>query len=324
MKSARHLCLPALLITACTGTDPAAVPDPAPPEAPEAAIELNRPPAEVDILAAGAPEPNAMDHLTLEIAKAHGVGIGRCALRGAGRVIRKHGTIRDHVFKIGPKMMVELDDEIPWNPIYDEVVSADDWVTVLVQPGATQAFVEVGDRMVGFTFPPAVAGDTVVCTNVQTVAPRVVRGKVPGRESPMVALGCTEEGVRVAKDGTFVVEADTPCSLWVETRDGFRTDPVRIEPGDGKLDLGDLEVRPDGLQNVDRTWTDAGRASLQQIVDDSAVQTPKQLALLSTLMEKFKDDRSAAAMARRWHGHFKTWERGVVAIRDGLAGKVPL
>ena len=307
-----------VVLVACSVSDPASV------EPAEVDIQVNPSVTEQDLLKQGAPSENGADQAMMAIATAHGVGLARCPAQASGRFQRLHGTIRDHVLRVGPRLMVEVNDDVPWSPLYDEVVAYDNWVSLLVEPGDTTAYVRLHDRTLAYQFPAATTGQTVVCTEVTEVQPRVVTGKVNASKAAMFAVGCGEKGTRIAKDGTFVVDAAAPCPLWVETEDALRSNPITVAPGNEKLELGQLELVADTLQNADQTWTDAGRTALAQVIAQSASDSALQSKTFTEIEAALEGNAQATQRLTHWRRRFSEWDKQAALIQEGLDGNIPL
>ena len=269
--------------------------------------------------------PLPFGEVTAKLAKAYGVSAVQCPVGGAGRLQRIHGLPRDFAIKFGPKWLVEVADDIPWGPTYDSVTIEDGWVTVLARPGSTEGFVRSRTSTTRMAWPPAEAGKTVTCTSVQPVPERVVVGTVPPRQAQMFALGCTEEAAQVARDGTFVVDARPPCTLWLETNDAHRTSGVLVPAGGDKLQLDPLEYRPDPLQNADRSWTDKGKEALSNVVTRMEKSLNQETAALDAIESELGPDATAQkSMIRKWRADLQLWRETTQYLKEGLAGKGPL
>lgn len=291
---------------------------------PSPSVVHNTPPSEQELLAAGAPEPNGIDRAVAALATRLGMGAARCPAYGNGRTQRIHGSIRDMVLSRGPKLMVEVADDVPWNPIYDEIVVKENWTTFLVKPGDTKAYIKLGDRRLQFTFPEVQAGETVLCTGVETLETRVVKATVAPRKGPIAALGCTEQTSRVGGDGTLVIDATVPCSLWLEhPADGFRSAPVFVEPGASKVEL-ELTLEKDQLQEKFRVWTDDGKAALQTVVTNAQLEYAQSTELFTKLEADLEGDDLALQRLGRWRAMFDLYQNKVGRIQKGLDGKIKL
>ena len=307
------------VLAACTATPDAPtgeLPAANPPQ-----VEVNPTPTEQALLAQGMPKPSGPDTAMAALAEHLGMGLVRCPVQSIGLIRRVHGMPRDKVLDIGPKMMVEVEDDVPWHPIFDEIAVVDRWTSFLARPGETTAYARLRERTLSFTFPAASAGETVRCTSVEPVEPRVVTGRVEPSEAPMFAIGCTTESTKVAKDGTFVLDARVPCSLWVEVRDGRRSAPVQIVSGDGKLELGPVSLEADALQTPEGAWTEAGKAALRSVVREGTQGARDAVTHVAASVD---GNAAAGRLLTLWNGRLAQWEEKIEEIEAGLDGKIPL
>ncbi len=285
-------------------------------EAPTVERDLER--TEAEILAAGPPAASGFVRALQALAPELGAAVVRCPARAQGRVLRVHGLPRDDVLRLGPRHMLEVDDDIPWHPLFDEVVVESEWAALLVEPEATDAWLELPDRRLHYRFPPGEAGTTRACTAVEGVPLRVVRGRVEPRAG-MVAHGCTFPGTPVARDGTFVVEAAVPCTLWLESSDGWRTDAVGVAAGAAPVTVEALPWARDELLKEDRTWSTKGLTALEEIVRQASRDLPQLRATLQQVERALVDDAAGRSHLRRWRGRLVTWETEIGQIRRDLA-----
>ncbi|MBX2797229.1 MAG: hypothetical protein KTR31_06175 [Myxococcales bacterium] len=269
--------------------------------------------------------PLPVEEVTSKVAAAYNVGVVQCPVPGEGRIERIHGTSRDFAIALGPKWLVEVKDDIPWMPTFDIVTVENGWVAILAEPGSTEGFVRSRTWTLRLEWPAAETGKTVTCSKVEPVPERVVVGQVTPRDASMYVLGCTDDAVEVARDGTFVVDAKVPCSLWLETDDAHRTQPIAIPPGTDKLKLEPMEYAADPLQNPDRSWTDAGKAALGEVVRTMEARMNKEREMMANIESELPADAKAQhAQLRNWNAMQYQWTRSTQFLKEGLAGRGPL
>ncbi|HHO51474.1 MAG TPA: hypothetical protein ENK18_11510 [Deltaproteobacteria bacterium] len=290
-----------ILLLACTGTQE---------QIPPADPEPEGPPTEADLIKKGPPEPGRFGRATIQLAEALDVGVARCPLLSVGRVTRIYGTPRDDLGAFGLEYLVEVgDDPIPWLVNYDAFPVEESWVTFLVTPGMTESYIQLFDRIVKLSFPAAERKQTTLCTSVEEVPKRVVRGSIEPRESEAFVVGCTEKPSPIAKDGTYVIDAEVPCTLWIETRDAYRSGKTQIAPGTEKLTLDPLPLELDTLQSADRSWTEEGLKEIRK----SVLQFEDTLRLQSEVLDKAKQslegDPDAQDAIKTWQNLVENWKK---------------
>lgn len=308
-----------LLLAACSGTPQGEV-------GTTASVEAAGP-DEAPLLKAGPPPIGPSGRALSKLADALGLGLARCPVDGMGRVGQIFGTPRDHLRTVGPTWTLEVrpEDTKPWNPTYDTVPVEDRWVTLLAEPGSKGSYLRVGDRILALTWPAAAKGQAVSCTAVEEVEPRVVAGKVePRPDATMWTVGCTEDPQAVASDGSYVIDAVVPCTLWLESSDAHRTQKVAIEGGAGKKQINEFTWSADDIQTGDRLWTDAGKARLKEIALQLADEITYQLETLERIEGELSGDDPAQKVVQRWRNEMVNWQRMTQRVHAGIEGKVPL
>lgn len=294
------------------GTEPAVGPaaEPAVADVPAApAPELR----ETAILKAGPPaEMGPQGKLFVALAEKLGVGIARCPLAGNGKARMIHGMERDYLLEFGALYLTEWtpDQEPPWDFLFDEAIAEQDWATLLVAPGATEAWVTTASTVFAYTFPAAAPGTVVTCTDVAAVPPRVVRvrtiGQVP-KDAYATPCGLGKP-VPVAADGTVVVDVRAPCTLWFEGP-GYRSQKVRVDAGDAPLEV-ELQFTEDTVLNFDLTWTDAGRKMLgERLADERGARFAAVDETIEALKPAFASDPNATRTLTRWGAVHAQWGR---------------
>lgn len=312
-------------VVACTEKESQVPTSPAAEVAPTAPLAGNA--ADVALLAQPPPAPGPAARALAAVAEHFNVGLVRCPLADGGRVRQLFGNERDQLWSNGPTWALEIDPagEPSWDVLFDAVVSDAGWVTALVMPGWTNTFVATRDRVVQYTFPPAVAGQTVVCTQVEDVPFRIVRGRVEGEVAPLTAVfPCLEQPAQVARDGSFAVQLPVPCRMWVEGG-GARSEKTRIEPGDEPVELT-LHLSPDPLQTADRQWTKAGIAAAEPLLVAIDQRYLALEAWFPTLEAAFPGDAKVASVIHRWRFDHARWGRDIQrrqAELDVAAGRKP-
>lgn len=288
------------LIVGCADPVPPPLPPPPPPAAPP---EVDH---EAELLAKGPPAPGPFTRAFAAVAAAEQVALVRCPVHGGGKVRLHWGTPRDELRVKGPLLTMEIDPagEPPWDPVFDLTVSEDGWVPLLAPLGSTGGMVRAGPRTLKMTWPAATAGAPVICTAVEEVPVRVLKGRVTGSDARMGVFGCSDEPVEVGKDGTFVVDARVPCSAVINGV-GVVGDRVRVEPGAEPL-VVELTVRPDTLQREDRTWTAEGREAANAALARVEADLKASDALLDRLAQELASDPDAAKKVERWK--YEQWE----------------
>jgi hypothetical protein len=301
---------------------------PAPKEpAPGQAQPPGGPEPEAAILAKGPPpEVGPANKVVEKVAAYYNVGLARCPMAGGGRARQLYGTERDHLFDLGPLWEMEWDPATapPWDPLFDEVSGEQDWLSLLAVPGTTKAWIGTRTFEIAYTFPPAVAGQTVVCTEAHRVKPREVKGSVKG-DGPLptatLVVGCSDQATKVAPDGTFVATVTPPCTLWAEAPT-FRSQKVRVEEGADPLEL-QLALAPDTLQNADRSWSDEGKAEAEEVLQRQSDRYSATAALLQQLAPDFAGDPVSKMKVDRWTFDYQNWGRTVQASAQALNQPAP-
>lgn len=302
-----------LLLLACGASSPEseqAVEQPTPPSI----DEISDPVAELRERLQDPPEDvGAMGQAFAALATTLGVGTVRCPSAGAGRVRRIYGTPRDRLDLGISYRIAQPEDPVPWSPSFDEVAIEDGWVTMLAQPGSTEGFVRATHGVQRVTWPPAEAGKTVMCTSIELVAKRAVVGRIEPAAAGIVDGSCLSDLVKLGKDGTFVVEADPPCTLWLLTEDGRRSAALPVPPGDGKLDLGLVDLPSDPYQDSDGHWTEEGRKRIHELIEVAEADIAAREALIVSL-----DDDAPTSLVRFWRRTLHSSKRDVENLRRML------
>lgn len=290
-----------ILLLACTGTQE---------QIPEADPEPEGPPTEADLIKKGPPDPGRFGRAMIKLAESLDVGVARCPLLSVGRVTRLHGTPRDDLSAFGLEYLVEVgEDPVPWLTNYDTFPVEESWITFLVTPGMTESYVQLHDRMVKLSFPAAERKQTTLCSSVETVPQRVVRGSIEPREAATFVVGCTDKPIAVAKDGTYVLDAEVPCTLWLESKDAHRSSKVQIAPGTEKLALDPMSLEADDLQNPNRTWTEKGLKQIRKAVLSFEDDLTLQAEILDKTTQALEGDEDAQAAVESWRNLVENWKR---------------
>ncbi len=296
-----------ILLLGCTGQPQ----HPTEPE-PEA------PPTESDLIAKGPPDLARFGRAMVKLSETLGVGVVRCPLLNMGRVTRVHGTPRDDLYEYGLEYLVEIgDDSIPWIVNFDSFPIEDNWVTFLATPDMTESFIRLPGRTVRFGFESPEKGGVPTCSPAETVQPRVVRGSIEPKDGTFV-VGCTEESIKIAKDGTFVLDALPPCTLWVESEDAYRSEKVVVTPGEESVTLDPLALTLDDLQAADRKWTDKGQDVLRKRTLKFEDHLTHQLEALEETKQALQGDQDAQDVVTRMSTLVGAWRKMVKKIHAGL------
>lgn len=304
------------LILGCTA-EPTVPPPPPPPPQKPAPVEVDH---EAELLAKGPPAPGPFTRAYAALAKAESLPLVRCPVWGGGKVRVHWGTPRDEVRAKGPLLTMEVDPatDPPWDAVFDLTVSEEGWVPMLAVPGSTGGTVRAGPRTLRMSWPAATPGEPVICTAVEEVPVRVVKGRVTGSDARMGVFGCTDKPVEIGKDGTFVIDARVPCS-GVINGVGVRSERFRVDPGEGPVELA-LTVAKDTLQNEDRTWTPAGLKLAVAALDRVDAQLTRTDTLLERLAQELASDADAAKKIERWKYEQWEWRTLLVHARQDTAG----
>ena len=316
----------AAVLIGCSGGEPTTPPDPSPsPDAPKTADPA---PAHDATLAEAklleeAPPPTVSTKVLEKVAAHYGVGLVRCPLAAMGTAYQIYGTERDMLRIMGPTWEMEWDpaDAAPWDPVFDGVTIEDNWVAMLSVPGTTRAWAATRTKVYTYEFPPVVAGEISTCTSVSTSTDRAVRGKVKiegAKKAPpqTYVAPCLVESARVADDQTFVAEVPTPCTIWVEGGP-YRSEKVRIDPGEGHVDV-ELTMKRDPLLEDNRLWSAAGFDRVEEILGRVETRLGKTEALLDSINLAFPDDKDVQALLRRWRYEQSVYTRKISNTRLGL------
>ncbi|MEZ4239934.1 MAG: hypothetical protein R3F59_28045 [Myxococcota bacterium] len=321
-----------LLLTACNGPSETATEAPEPqaqaPAAETPEVPSSGQAAEILAQASGLPADAANARLLKEVAAHYGVGLVKCPLPGNGRVREIYGTGRDQLLVFGPTWEMEWDASAapPWDPVFDEVLAEDNWVTMLAVPGQTRGWIATRTDTYAYEFPPVKAGETTLCTGVHVVKPRVVRGTIDGETAPEnVIVPCAMDLPQVASDNTFVVELPVPCEMWVEGGPS-RSQKVRVDEGEEPVDL-ELTMKRDPLLQENRFWSEAGRDKVAETLDQVEARQQATSVFLDELAEKFADDAMVMSNVKRHRYEMQTRTHKIEQTRVGLEeqrrGKVP-
>lgn len=243
------------------------------------------------------------------------VGTVRCPSVGAGRVRRVYGTPRDRLDLGISYRIAQPEDPIPWSPYFDEVAVEDGWVTMLAQPGTTEGYVRAAMGVQKMVWPPAKAGESVTCTSVELLPKRAVAGSINPVEVGVVDGSCLGDPVLLGKDGTFVVEANPPCTLWILTKEGHRSAPISVPLGEEKLDIGVVELPQDPYQNADGSWTPEGRTRLTELIAIAEADIEAREKLIAGV-----EGSVAESALRFWKGTIYSSKRDIETIRRMLLG----
>jgi hypothetical protein len=319
------------MLAACSGQSNTAEPEPE--EQPAAAAVEPAPSSgpEAELLAKGeAPPPLAANAKLLEmVAEHYGVGLVRCPLVGSGRVRQIYGTNRDQLTIFGPTWEMEWDpaEAPPWDPAFDEVVSEDDWVTLLAVPGQTRAWIATRTDTYAYEFPPAVAGETTLCTGVHPTKSRVVRGTVKGEMAEEnLIVPCVRDLPAVASDNTFVMEVPTPCTLWVEGGPN-RSEKLRVDEGEGPIDH-EFTMARDPLLKENRFWSKEGNAKVEATLAAVEARHKQTTALLDKIAAAFPEDNLVQSNVKRHRYELSTRDHKINQTRIGMEeirqGKIPV
>lgn len=258
-----------------------------------------------ELLAQPPPPLGGAGRLVEALAKRFGVGIYRCPIEGGGRMQQIYGTERDRYVQMGPLWDLEIDDatEPPWDHIFDEATAEDHWFTGLAIPGATKSYLRGrSDRSIAFEHPPAVAGETVICTAKHDLGPRTVKGTVKGEKpfvNALVAL-CADldaEPTYIKKDGTFEATMPTPCVIWAE-QPGYRSEKILVEPGNEVLEVS-LTMQRDPLQLEEGGWTEDGKKLANETLAKLKERGVATTAYIEQLKSDFANDTEASRVLAR-------------------------
>lgn len=294
------------------GGSGAEIADPAPAPAPPTPAAAG-PSAEAEILAKGPPaELGPVATVFGKVAEIYGVGLVRCPLAGGGRAREAYGTERDLLLVMGPTWGIEVDPAKgpPWDPLFDEVTSENDWVTMLAVPGATKGWVASKVKTLEYEFPPAVAGQTVTCTAVRAAGPRVVRGKVNGTIPPNTRIvPCNgDQAPTVGADGAFLAQVQTPCTLWAASPVS-RSEAVRVDDAPEPLEVA-LTLQPDPLVEPGTgAWTEEGKKQLRAVLEREKADAAEAGSVLDQLWANFEQTPISADKVKRWKFDQATWAR---------------
>lgn len=304
------------------------------PQAPEvepapapAAITVDQGADPAELLAKGPPELGPIGRVVEKIAAHYGAGVVRCPLPGNGRVRQNFGNERDQLTTVGPLWTSEIDPatDPPWDPVFDQAASENDWLTLPVVAGSTKAWAGSRARMLQFDFPPAVAGQTTVCTGVSEVPEREVRGRVAGTIPPQSSVvPCLFDPVFVAEDGTFATKVPVPCRLWVDGN-AVRSEKILVEPGAEPAVLSFTMAR-DPLRNEDGSWTEAAVQQMVEVLDKADARYLETTAYLETLRAEVAEDKVAASTVHSYQYELNIWGRSIQKARQSVdmkLGKTP-
>ena len=322
-----------LVLAACSGGSATTPPEPAPPPEvpaePTPSLPSEGPEAELLAKTTALPEAGPNAKLLGKVAEHYGVGLVRCPLVGSGRVRQIYGTGRDQLTVFGPTWEMEWDaaQAPPWDPAFDEVLSEQDWVTFLAVPGQTRGWITTRLNTYAYEFPPAVAGETVLCTGVHTTEPRVLRGKVSGElAEENLIVPCNRGLPAVASDNTFVVEVPTPCTVWIEGGPS-RSEKLRVDEGAEPLDHDFTMVR-DGLLLENRFWSPQGVKKVEETLLRVEERQRLTNALLDDIAAAFPDDTGVHSNLKRHRYELSTRQHKIDLTRIGMEeqrqGKVPM
>lgn len=304
--------LVALTITACgSGSKPTSEPTVVPPELPEAPTD---PLATAHARLADPPQqPGPVGQAFVELARALEVGAVRCPSAGAGRVRRIYGSPRDRLDLGIAYRLQQPSDPVPWSPYFDDVGVEDGWVVFLAEPGSTSGYLRASPVVQHMTWPPAKPGETVVCTSLEAVPGRQVTGRAEPAEKGTVQGSCSMEPVALEDDGTFTVDASTPCALWILTS-GHRSSTITV--GDDEtttLELGTIQLEVDPYQLPDGSWTEAGRERLREIIEIAEADVAAREHVMSQL-----NPGLATNAIQFWRGTLHTSRRNIDTMRRML------
>lgn len=298
-----------LLVVACGDSSEPVAPT---PEAPSE-TELDPLTQVRDRLSDPPQKPGEIGRAYVALAKTLGVGAVHCPSAGAGRVRRIYGTPRDRPDLGIAYRLAQPNDPVPWSPYFEEVAVEDGWVVFLAEPGSTSGYLQATPIVQTMQWPAAESGKMVRCSSVDSVSARVVAGRIETPQPGVVDGTCGGPPVQLGKDGTFVVEAQPPCSLWLLTKT-HRSKAISV-PGDGadRLDLGAIPLEPDTYQLESGAWTDAGRTRLTELIELAEADAKAR----EDALEKLTGQVAGSAM-QFWRGTLHTSRRDVDNLRRML------
>ncbi len=219
------------------------------------------------------------------IADAYGVGRVRCPIGGVGTSMRQWGTHRDQVDSLGASLRLHQDPyaEAPWSPLFDKAYIEKGWVTLLAAPGSTSGHVRSVKKTIHITWPEAMAGEVVVCTEARVVPPRPVSGAFEFKGTERAFLfGCGVDR-KLMEDGEWAGDATVPCTLWAWGTDGTGTAPQRIEPGAEPIRV-DLKLELEPMRGPDGKFTEAGLDKLMVVAKAEVADLETTLAMLDEIL----------------------------------------
>lgn len=291
----------AALVAGCSGESEQGAPAGSPGEPSKASTNTPAPQntAVAELLAKPPPPLSANGRAIEKLAKHFGVGLYRCPVPANGRLRQMYGTERDRMFQMGPMWDLEIDDATDpvWDFIFDEVTAEDNWVTGLAMPGATRSYARGRTQNTyAFTYPPAVAGSTVVCTSSEEHPPRTVKGTVKG-EKPFTGdallafcAGLNDLPTFINPDGTFEATMPVPCVIWVE-QPGYRTEKITVEPGTEPLTVS-LTLQRDPLQEPGGGWSVEGKKIARETLDRAMERWGKTNTFIDSLKGELTDNKA--------------------------------